>query len=62
MTFLDRVDSAERIDVRFATDAHNRASVELHRRAGFEEVTRRFSFPNAAFDGGYGILFRLRIR
>jgi aminoglycoside 6'-N-acetyltransferase I len=49
-------------DAWFFTDARNRASIELHRRSGFEEVTRRFSFPNAAFDGGDGILFRLRIR
>jgi ribosomal protein S18 acetylase RimI-like enzyme len=46
----------------FFTDARNRASIGLHRRCGFEEVTRRFSFPNAAFDDGEGILFRLRIR
>jgi ribosomal protein S18 acetylase RimI-like enzyme len=46
----------------FFTDAHNGSSIELHRRSGFEEVTRRFTFPNAAFAGGEGILFRLRIR
>jgi hypothetical protein len=37
------------------------ASVELHRRLGFEEVTRDFSFPGLTFEGGKGILFRAPI-
>jgi ribosomal protein S18 acetylase RimI-like enzyme len=46
----------------FFANARNSASIELHRPFGFEEVTRRFSFPGLAFDGGEGILFRLRLR
>jgi ribosomal protein S18 acetylase RimI-like enzyme len=48
-------------DAWFFTNARNTASIELHRRFGFEEVTRRFSFPALTFDGGEGILFRLRL-
>jgi ribosomal protein S18 acetylase RimI-like enzyme len=43
----------------YFTNARNTASIDLHRRLGFEEVTRRFSFPGLTFDGGEGILFRL---
>ena len=46
----------------FFTNARNVASIRLHRRLGFEEITRRFSFPGLRFDGGEGILFRLRLR
>ncbi len=46
----------------FFANARNVASIELHLRFGFEEVTRRFSFPGLTFDGGEGILFRLRLR
>lgn len=49
-------------DAWFFANARNVASIELHRRFGFEEVTRQFSFPRATFDGGEGILFRLRLR
>jgi ribosomal protein S18 acetylase RimI-like enzyme len=45
----------------FFTNARNATSIELHRRFGFEEVTRRFSFPGLTFEGGEGILFRLRL-
>ncbi len=48
-------------DAWFFANARNGASIELHRRFGFEEVTRRFSFPGATFAGGEGILFRLRL-
>jgi ribosomal protein S18 acetylase RimI-like enzyme len=48
-------------DAWFFANARNIASIELHRRFGFEEVTRHFSFPRARF-GGEGILFRLRLR
>jgi ribosomal protein S18 acetylase RimI-like enzyme len=48
-------------DAWFFANARNGASIELHRRFGFEEVTRRFSFPGLAFAGGEGILFRLRL-
>jgi ribosomal protein S18 acetylase RimI-like enzyme len=49
-------------DAWFFANARNIASIKLHRRFGFEEVTRRFSFPSLTFDGGEGILFRLRLR
>jgi len=49
-------------DAWFFANARNTASIELHRRFGFEEVTRHFSFPRVRFDGGEGILFRLRLR
>jgi len=45
----------------FFANARNSASIELHRRFGFEEVTRRFSFPGATFSGGEGILYRSRL-
>ena len=43
----------------FFANARNTASIALHRELGFEEVSRRFSFPGLTFDGGEGILFRL---
>ena len=45
----------------YFANARNTLSVDLHRRWGFEEVTRRFSFPGVTFDGGEGILFRLSL-
>ena len=45
----------------FFANARNAASIELHKRLGFEEVSRRFSFPGLTFDGGEGILFRARL-
>jgi ribosomal protein S18 acetylase RimI-like enzyme len=47
-------------DAWFFANARNAASIALHERFGFEEVTRRFSYPGLRFDGGEGILFRLR--
>jgi ribosomal protein S18 acetylase RimI-like enzyme len=44
----------------YFANARNTASIELHRRFGFEEVSRRFSFPGLAFEGGEGILCRLQ--
>jgi ribosomal protein S18 acetylase RimI-like enzyme len=49
-------------DAWYFANARNAVSIELHRRLGFEEVTRRFSFPGLTFEGGEGILFRLRLR
>ena len=46
----------------FFTNARNSASIELHRRFGFEEISRTFSFPGLTFDGGEGILYRARLR
>jgi ribosomal protein S18 acetylase RimI-like enzyme len=48
-------------EVWFFANARNTASIELHRRFGFEEAGRRFSFPGLTFEGGEGILFRLRL-
>jgi ribosomal protein S18 acetylase RimI-like enzyme len=45
----------------FFANARNAASIELHRRFGFEEVTRDFSFPKLTFEGREGILYRLRL-
>jgi ribosomal protein S18 acetylase RimI-like enzyme len=54
---------AERADEAwYFANARNVASIELHRRLGFEEVTRRFSVPRLAFEGGEGILFRSRLQ
>jgi len=49
-------------DAWYFANARNVGSIELHRRFGFQEVTRAFSFPGLAFDGDEGILFRARLR
>ena len=49
-------------DAWFFTSAHNTASIGLHRKFGFEEVSRCFSFPGVTFTGGEGILFRCDLR
>lgn len=43
----------------FFSNARNQASIDLHAQLGFVEVTRDFSFPDASFEGGEGILFRV---
>jgi ribosomal protein S18 acetylase RimI-like enzyme len=48
-------------DAWFFANARNAASIELHRRVGFEEVSRSFSLPGLTFEGGEGILFRARL-
>jgi ribosomal protein S18 acetylase RimI-like enzyme len=45
----------------YFTNARNTVSIELHRKLGFEEISRRFSFPGLTFDGGEGVLFRLSL-
>jgi len=47
-------------EVWYFTNARNRASLELHFKAGFAEVTRDFVFPGVSFDGGVGVLCRAR--
>ena len=42
----------------YFTNARNRASLDLHAGLGFEEVTRRFTIPGMAFEGGVGVLCR----
>jgi ribosomal protein S18 acetylase RimI-like enzyme len=44
----------------FFANARNGASLGLHARLGFEEVTRDFVFPGVSFDGGVGVLGRVR--
>jgi ribosomal protein S18 acetylase RimI-like enzyme len=46
----------------FFANARNAASIELHRKLGFEQVGRGFSFPGLVFDGGEGVLFRSEVR
>ncbi|MHB1533128.1 MAG: GNAT family N-acetyltransferase [Acidimicrobiales bacterium] len=43
-------------------NARNAVSLALHAAVGFEEVTRDFSVPGVSFDGGVGVLCRLRLR
>jgi ribosomal protein S18 acetylase RimI-like enzyme len=42
----------------YFANATNRASLDLHARLGFEEVTRDFEVPGVTFDGGVGVLAR----
>lgn len=46
----------------YFANAHNLASIDLHARLGFRELTRDFTFPRVSFDGGTGILFHARLR
>ena len=43
----------------YFSNARNRVSVDLHEQLGFVEVTRDFAFPDASFEEGEGILFRV---
>lgn len=50
---------AERTTIAYyCVNALNRASIDLHARFQFEEVSRDISFPGSNFTGGVGILFR----
>lgn len=42
----------------YVANARNHASIALHERLGFREVTRDFWYPGVTFEGGTGILFR----
>jgi ribosomal protein S18 acetylase RimI-like enzyme len=45
----------------YFTNSLNTASIDLHRRLGFEEIQRNVSFPGAHFSGGgIGVLYRMR--
>jgi len=46
----------------YFANAGNVASIDLHGKLGFAEVTRDFTFPGASFEGGAGILFRVNLR
>jgi ribosomal protein S18 acetylase RimI-like enzyme len=52
---------SQRSDVAwYFANARNAPSIALHAQFGFEEVTRSFSYPRVDFEGGEGVLFRLR--
>ena len=54
---------SERADeVWYYANARNVVSLALHAAVGFEEVTRDFSVPGVSFEGGSGVLCRLRFR
>lgn len=42
----------------YVANARNHASIALHERFGFREVTRDFWYPGITFEGGTGVLFR----
>lgn len=42
----------------YFTNARNQASLALHAKLGFVEVTRDFTFPGVSFKGGIGVLAR----
>ncbi|MCZ6573022.1 MAG: GNAT family N-acetyltransferase [Planctomycetota bacterium] len=46
----------------YFASAQNRATIDLHKKLGFVELTRDFSFPRITFTGGVGILFRTDFR
>jgi len=43
----------------YFANVRNRASIDLHAKVGFVELTRDFYLPGASFVGGIGVLFRL---
>ena len=45
-------------EVYYFANAQNLASIDLHNKFGFIEVTRDFVFPGVTFRGGEGILFK----
>jgi ribosomal protein S18 acetylase RimI-like enzyme len=49
-------------DVYYFANARNAASIDLHGKLGFVEVTRDFTFPGMSFEGGVGILFHVDVR
>lgn len=60
---LDRIRwVAERADtVWYFANVANGATLDLHQRLGFEEVTHDFSFPNAPLQPGTGVLLRASV-
>ncbi len=43
----------------YFANLRNRASLDLHERLGFTELTTDFWFPGASFEGGLGVLGRI---
>jgi ribosomal protein S18 acetylase RimI-like enzyme len=50
--------SSQASEAYYFANSGNRASIALHSHFGFEEVSRDFWYPDVAFTGGQGILFR----
>jgi ribosomal protein S18 acetylase RimI-like enzyme len=48
-------------EIWYFTNAANQASLRLHQRLGFHEVTRDFTYPGVTFTGGTGVLCRARL-
>jgi ribosomal protein S18 acetylase RimI-like enzyme len=46
----------------YFANARNQASLSMHKELGFEEVSRRFTFPGVTFEGGEGVLAVVRFR
>jgi len=46
----------------YFTNARNQTSLDLHRKLGFTELTRTFTGPGVAFDGGRGVLDVIDLR
>jgi ribosomal protein S18 acetylase RimI-like enzyme len=53
--------AARASEVWYFANARNQASLDLHKRLGFTEMTRDFWFPDLTFDGGEGVLARARL-
>lgn len=53
---------AQRADtVWYFANARNGATLDLHRRLGFVEVSRQFTFAGVTFGGGNGVLLRAQL-
>ncbi|MCB9915295.1 MAG: GNAT family N-acetyltransferase [Planctomycetes bacterium] len=46
--------------VHYVANARNEVSRDLHAPFGFTELTRDFELPGMTFEGGVGVLYRLR--
>ncbi|NEA30832.1 GNAT family N-acetyltransferase [Streptomyces sp. SID13031] len=57
---LDRMRwTAERADeIHYFANLANNATLDLHQRLGFTEVTRNFTFPNSPLKPGTGVLLK----
>lgn len=54
---------AERADhAYYFANTRNHASIDLHTRLGFTELTRDFVFPGVSFTGGQGVLHRIEFK
>ncbi len=42
----------------YFANENNQASIKLHARFGFQELTRDFVYPRLTFEGGVGVLYR----